>query len=592
MQIIKNLNELFQNLSLNRKILILIMAGVLLPIGLAFGLSVREMRKATQERQIYAMNQGYDQVCQSLEDRLSRVHNISTLVAVNDTVNLTLKLKEEDMDLMDQLALFERISSYTYAMELSFESNNIVFYINDQFKIANSQNGKYRKLKLAEEASWYPLLEENNGKPTWVSFEDSSGINKESYIALVRKLWNEDDYNNSLGVLAVLVKRSNIEKSFINSSKEQFIYLENSQGDLLAANVDTDRLIRVPPSKRSETDSSTRLIEIDGEQYYTKSSRIENTTVYLISLVSVKGINQIIDNTLYRICMLYAIVCGALLFIMYPITRTITYRITLLRKEMGKVQEGTLSKLIIEQDYKDEIGQLIVHYNDMVSKVEELLIEQYKLGQKKNEAELKALQSQINPHFLYNTLDMISWMAQKGETQNIHSVIQAMSLFYRQTLSKGKDVITIKDEIKMCQAYMEIQKRRFKGKIRYEEEVQEDILDCLIPKITLQPFLENAIIHGINEKEDSRGVVLLNGWIEDDRITISVTDDGKGMRIEEKEQSNSHSHYGLENIEKRLTMFYGQKISVIIESSLGIGTCIIINIPIVREEGGEICQKF
>ncbi len=583
---IKHIKTGFQNLSLNMKILILIIAGVILPLGMAFGLSVREIRGATQERQTYAMNQGYNQMYQSLEDRLSRVHNISTLVAVNDTVNLTLKLKEGDMDLMDQLALFEKISSYTYAMELSFESNNIVFYIDDRFKVANSQNGRYRKLGLAEEASWYPSLQKNRGKPTWVPFEDKSGIDKGSYIALVRNLWNEDNYNDSLGVLAVLVDKGSVQKVFIDSNKEQFLYLETGDGELLAANTKAKELIRIPLSLRSSNDEGLKTIALNGKKYYARSSVIENTNVYLVSLVSVTAISQIVDTTVHRMMTLYALVCGALLFIVYPITRTITYRIALLRKQMLTVQEGTLSRLIIQEDYEDEIGQLIVHYNQMVGKVEELLGEQYKLGQKKNEAELKALQSQINPHFLYNTLDMINWMAQKGETDNIRSVIQAMSLFYRQTLSKGKDIITIRDEIKMCQAYMEIQKRRFRGKIRYEEEIQEEILDCLIPKITLQPFLENAVIHGINEKEDSRGVILLNGWMEDDMITLSVTDDGRGMRLEEKEQSNSGSHYGLENIERRLEMFYKQPIPIAIESSLGIGTCIMITIPIIKEQEG------
>lgn len=555
--------------------------GVILPLGLAFSLFVKEIRTFTEERQTYAMNQGYNQVYQSLKDRLSRVHNISTLIAVNDTVNLTLKLQEEDMDLIEQLALFEKISSYTYAMELSFESNNIVFYINDRFKIANSQNGRYRKLNYAYESSWYPALINNQGKPTWISFEDKSGIDKGEYIALTRKLWNEDDYDESLGILAVLVDKNAIKEVFIDSNKEQFLYLETAEGQLLASNVEDEKLVRIPEHLINGRDLGLRTVTIDGIDHYARSSLIENTNVYLISLVPISAINEIVDFTVNRMVMIYALVCGVFLFIVYPITRTITYRITLLRKQMQRVQEGNLSKLIVEEEYKDEIGRLIIHYNRMVDKVEELLSEQYVLGQKKNEAELKALQSQINPHFLYNTLDMINWMAQKGENDNIRSVIQAMSLFYRQTLSKGKDVIKIQDELRMCQAFMEIQNRRYKGKIRFEEEVQEEILDYLIPKITLQPFLENAIIHGINEKEDSRGVIIINGWMEDDRITLSVTDDGKGMQQEDKVSSGSQ--YGLENIEKRLSMFYKEPIPIMIESSLGIGTCVMISIPLVKE---------
>ena len=114
----------------------------------------------------------------------------------------------------------------------------------------------------------------------------------------------------------------------------------------------------------------------------------------------------------------------------------------------------------------------------------------------------------------------------------------------------------------------------------YETEIEEDIKDYLIPKITVQPFLENAIIHGINEKEDPRGVVILSGWREEERIILAITDDGKGIAPQDRMQTESGSHYGMKNIEKRLELFYGEKIPIQIESSPGIGTCIIINIPI------------
>lgn len=579
---IKKIKHAFNNLSLNKKIFILLVFGAVLPLGLAFALSLSELSHATQERQIYAMNQGYNQVYQSLDERLSRVHNISTLVAVNDTVNLTLKLKQNDMDLVDQLALFEKISSYTFSIELSFEANNIVFFINDKFKIVNSQNRRYRKINTVVGSNWYYMLYRNKGKPTWVPIEEKGEYQGEQYIALVRNLWNEDNYLDPLGVLAIFVDKTSVENIFIDSNKAQHLYIETSEGELLAANNKEESLVRIPVHMRSNQDSGISIIDIEGESYYARSSLIQDTNVYLVSLLPTDAINKVVDDAVIRMIIIYSFVCMVLLIIVYPITRSITYRIALLRKQMGKVEQGTLSKLVMTDEYTDEIGHLIVHYNKMVGKVDKLLGEQYTLGQEKTVAELKALQSQINPHFLYNTLDMINWMAQKGETDNISSVIQAMSMFYRLTLSKGKDIITIRDELKLCQAYMEIQKRRYRGKIRYEEEVQEEIFDCLIPKITLQPFLENAILHGINEKEDARGVIILNGWMEEGRIIISVTDDGIGMRQAEKEQSTNSNHYGMGNIEQRLSMFYKEAIPIVIESSLGIGTCIIINIPIVR----------
>ena len=147
----------------------------------------------------------------------------------------------------------------------------------------------------------------------------------------------------------------------------------------------------------------------------------------------------------------------------------------------------------------------------MVEQIQHLLEEQYVLGKEKSEAQLYALQAQISPHFLYNTLDMMNWMAVKGETDNIRSVLSSMSRFYRMVLSRGAYIITIGEEIRMCQAYMEIQVMRKKKKLQFLLDVDEEVFPYLIPKITLQPLLENAVSHGIDEKDGGRGTVRLSG---------------------------------------------------------------------------------
>lgn len=162
-------------------------------------------------------------------------------------------------------------------------------------------------------------------------------------------------------------------------------------------------------------------------------------------------------------------------------------------------------------EYRDELGRLTQRYNKMVEQIQHLLEEQYVLGKEKSEAQLYALQAQISPHFLYNTLDMMNWMAVKGETDNIRSVLSSMSRFYRMVLSRGAYIITIGEEIRMCQAYMEIQVMRKKKKLQFLLDVDEEVFPYLIPKITLQPLLENAVSHGIDEKDGGRGTVRLSG---------------------------------------------------------------------------------
>nr|WP_300848925.1 sensor histidine kinase [uncultured Acetatifactor sp.] len=578
--------EWFRNASLRGKILLLIVLGGILPVGIVMAVSFATVRIQTEERLIYALNQGYSQVYQAVGDKLSRLHNISTLFAVNDMASPVLRFDDKEMDVAEQLMLFENINSYAYGLEMTMDSSNIVFYIEDSYLVVNAQSSRYRPLTDAYGSRWYQSLRENNGRPVWVLL-DGSGKGG-SYAAIARELWNPDDYSQTVGILAILMERKNLENMLQNAYEEQELYLETADGTLLASNLPEEALHRLSVSQRNVDDREFGSITLGGEPCYARSCRIDGSNVYLVSVIPKGAVREGMNVPNGGMGMVFLGVSLLVVMVMATMAKSITGRLKLLKEQMLRIQEGNICKME-EGPSRDEIGQLIGNYNVMVDQVEALLREQYILGQEKVEAELKALQSQINPHFLYNTLDMINWMSQKKESENIRSVVQAMSRFYRLTLSKGRDIVSIRDEVEMCEAYMEIQKRRYRGRICYEVEVDGDILDCLIPKITLQPFLENAIIHGINEKADGRGMVILNGWMEDGRITLSVTDDGEGMTQEDKKKSHQGSHYGLSNIEHRLELFFGESIPVQVESSPGIGTCVIINIP-VRTEAEEAVE--
>ena len=578
--------EWFRNASLRGKILLLIVLGGILPVGIVMAVSFATVRIQTEERLIYALNQGYSQVYQAVGDKLSRLHNISTLFAVNDMASPVLRFDDKEMDVAEQLMLFENINSYAYGLEMTMDSSNIVFYIEDSYLVVNAQSSRYRPLTDAYGSRWYQSLRENNGRPVWVLL-DGSGKGG-SYAAIARELWNPDDYSQTVGILAILMERKNLENMLQNAYEEQELYLETADGTLLASNLPEEALHRLSVSQRNVDDREFGSITLAGEPCYARSCRIDGSNVYLVSVIPKGAVREGMNVPNGGMGMVFLGVSLLVVMVMATMAKSITGRLKLLKEQMLRIQDGNICKME-EGPSRDEIGQLIGNYNVMVDRVEALLREQYTLGQEKVEAELKALQSQINPHFLYNTLDMINWMSQKKESENIRSVVQAMSRFYRLTLSKGRDIVSIRDEVEMCEAYMEIQKRRYRGRICYEVEVDGDILDCLIPKITLQPFLENAIIHGINEKADGRGMVILNGWMEDGRITLSVTDDGEGMTQEDKKKSHQGSHYGLSNIEHRLELFFGESIPVQVESSPGIGTCVIVNIP-VRTEAEEAVE--
>ena len=301
----------------------------------------------------------------------------------------------------------------------------------------------------------------------------------------------------------------------------------------------------------------------------------------LVSIVPRDVLMQKSGKIIREMLIFYIVVCGISFVLLQLGTRPFLGRIRKLDTTMEAVDQGILEPISVPE-CRDELGRLTQRYNKMVEQIQHLLEEQYVLGKEKSEAQLYALQAQISPHFLYNTLDMMNWMAVKGETDNIRSVLSAMSRFYRMVLSRGAYIITIGEEIRMCQAYMEIQVMRKKKKLQFLLDVDEAVFPYLIPKITLQPLLENAVSHGIDEKDGGRGTVRLSGRSEGDEIILQVQDDGVGMdpkMLDEVPPDDGKTHYGLSNVKTRLMIFYEKNAEVTCISAPGIGTTITLKFP-------------
>jgi two-component system sensor histidine kinase YesM len=573
-KVVNKLIRWMSNTSLRFKISLLVLAVGIIPSGAILILSLNRIQKQNIEQQLYSINQGYEQILLSIKDKMDSAHNIAMLLAVNDIYNTGTIFSDETDEIAKQLDNFNRINSYSYGMELAFDSCEVIYYINDDFQIVNNFSSRFHSINDIADQKWYQELDKN--ETVWACIEGK--------LSIARNLYSQDDYTMKVGVLVVSLDSDMLEELLINSEKEQIFFIVDADGNVLLTNDSEHYYSSILLDNDSEYYCDEfKMVETDFDNYYYRYSEISDSDIYLFSIVPSdslkKANNEVMDQTRY----MYILMAALIIILIAPITRLTTKKLKLIGDTMEEMKDGSLKKINSDGGEKDEISRLIHKYNDMVDTVEESLKQQYALGEEKKDAELRALQSQINPHFLYNTLDMINWMAQKNEKDNVREVIQAMSKFYRMTLSKGEDIITIRDELNMCEAYMNIQKKRFKGRINYIQNVEDDIYDCLIPKITLQPIIENAIVHGINEKKDLRGMIRVDGWQEDGRIILSVTDDGVGFHKDDN--TGNGSHYGMKNIQKRLEVFYGEKIELQVESTVGIGTCVIINIPVILKKG-------
>ncbi len=321
-------------------------------------------------------------------------------------------------------------------------------------------------------------------------------------------------------------------------------------------------------------------------------------------------------NTIRIIIVTLLVILAAIFFLSRRLSERITEPITELVSATERFASGDFT-VSYQLSSNDEMETLADSFNSMVKEIENLIEDIHREQEISKDAELRLLQEQINPHFLYNTLDAIVWAAEAGENQKAIQIIKELSSFFRISLSKGRSQITIRDEREHIKNYLEIQRYRYQDILDYEIDISEDILGYNIQKLTLQPVVENAIYHGIKNKRGG-GKIRVEGYLVEDRpeeIEFRIIDNGIGMKEEELERlrelisgkkevalqagadeagagselsvspvSKEVNGFGMANVEKRIEMMYGSGYGMTVDSTYGEGTTVTIRIPVVKEE--------
>ncbi|MBO4889740.1 MAG: sensor histidine kinase [Lachnospiraceae bacterium] len=270
------------------------------------------------------------------------------------------------------------------------------------------------------------------------------------------------------------------------------------------------------------------------------------------------------------------------IFLPKSFTKPITDLVTV----TDRVSRGDLAARS-RNDSLDEVGELSKSMNQMIDKINELLSQITKEQIRIREAELELLQSQINPHFLYNTLDTIIWLAEGGDEKRVVGMVKSLSAFFRTSLSRGRDIITIREELLHAKSYLEIQQFRYQDILEYEINVPEEFNEYTIPKITIQPLVENALYHGIKNKRGG-GRITIDAKRQGDDFVISVSDNGIGMSEERLaevidgltgQQPSDSAIYGLYNVNERIRLKFGDKYGITLHSVFGQGSTCNILLP-------------
>jgi two-component system sensor histidine kinase YesM len=278
----------------------------------------------------------------------------------------------------------------------------------------------------------------------------------------------------------------------------------------------------------------------------------------------------------------------------WAISRSIYIPIKRLHDVTTTLTKNDLQALVT-RDNVDEITELGLSFNIMIGKIRELLDAKIKEQENLQKAELRALQAQINPHFLYNTLDTIIWMAEAQKTDQVIEIVSALSSFFRISLSKGRDWITIGEEIERIKSYLTIQRMRYRDILDFKIEADEEVLNNTILKLILQPLVENALYHGIKNKRCGGIIVVRAKQKNEDEVLLEVEDNGIGFTTEKLIQLQAElgddsgeikleSGFAIGNVNKRIRLYYGRQYGLSVRSEYNTGTCATLVIPAIRDE--------
>ena len=339
--------------------------------------------------------------------------------------------------------------------------------------------------------------------------------------------------------------------------------------------------------------SSNNFIErnILDTKVYAGFYSISNTDWFMVTVLPSPPLIHESNRLMIQIVLIYAVFLVLALIFANVLAHSITGRLSSVIRQMQTVRHGPPTPMESPQAH-DEIGNLIDTYNYMTRKMEELMEKQAKAAEDLRIAEFNSLQAQINPHFLYNTMDMINWMALQGQTDEISHAVQSLSRFYKLTLSRKKGISTIARELEHVTIYVQLQNMRYHDSIELITDIPDELSEYQIPKLTLQPVVENSILHGILEKESKSGTIVITGWMENEDVVLLISDDGVGISPEilstilsgkGKSQSGG-TNIAVYNTHRRLQILYGNDYGLTYSSKLGEGTEVEIRFPAHREK--------
>jgi two-component system sensor histidine kinase YesM len=591
--------KFYRNISIRKKLLLVLNIQILIPIIIISYFSFKSSEAIITNKSVADSNDILSLVELRLQDTLKNLNAISQDLSTNKDIYSVLINSDSNSNSTDKLTNYEATNKLVNLFQsvgvsrpeiesMCIVTNNIKFITyNSNSDIESVIRQNYDEIR--EKA------DNKDGNTDWFFDKDpKTGIVKSAF--LVRMVINHDSWHEA-GLLIIQINmdylyaplqglESEVMQNITILSKENDVILCKNKSEF--TNYET--IIKEMPqnTKNSYVDKNNDIFVA----YRTLSESKWKILTYIPLSRLYQDVGSL-RNSIILLCLGAILVLSAVsMFMSLDMIKPINQLV----KAMKGMDIDNISNSYIEIDRKDELGFLHKTFNTMTKEMDHLVTWIYKEQITRKEAEIKALQSQINPHFLFNTLESINWMARLNNVPEISETVSDLSALLEASIGRDDRLITIEEEFMYIDRYIALIKRRFEDKITLNKEVDPQVLYAKIPRLLIQPLIENAVYHGV-ENSREKGIITLVANIHEGLITIEVIDNGSGISTEDQIKLNktlemdNESYFktfsskknksiGIDNVNRRIKLFYGENYGVKLESKLNIYTKVSVTLPV------------
>jgi two-component system sensor histidine kinase YesM len=575
---------------------------ILIPASLLLYAYTQKSSLILEEEVTHTMLQTLKQASINLDYQFDSVRDTSNIIFMNPKLQQYLS---STASLGQQL---DSLRELRYLVDNAQTNPNVLkvrLFVNSN-RMFSGERVNFFTLDTLKSQPWYQQVIDAGGTIIW------TGAYLETYIDIdrgsvyvfsgARILRDPDNYDQISGVLLIDVAEKTIETILtkINLTQEGTIYLAAPDGTIISNN---DKTLLGSKMKFDEVltafeQGEEGIVPVmkNNNPRYAIYTTIRSTGWKLVAEVPKAEITSraIALNQFSGIATLSSVTILFLLLVFILLAVIVRGMNRRMQTVIMTIKREGIESFDERSGAADGDSNLLENSVDhLIHKVHDLMEETYRSKVQEREAQLRALQAQINPHFLYNTLDTINWIAIGRNAHDISQMIDGLAKYFRLSLNKGRDLVSVSDEFNLAKVYLEIQQTRFPKSFEFYFEVEEGLDEYEMPKLTLQPIVENALLHGIRKSKGKMGTIRIQAEMDGDDLVLSVTDDGIGMEPElvqslltepqpAMRSDGSGSSYGLYNVNERIKLFAGEMYGLTIESKLGEGTTVTVRLKCVK----------